>query len=144
MPTVEVRVPGEVKIQHREAAAQVLPPPSILSPGSAAWQAFKLQLKTDPNAVDVLANSIAHGVSAPEYHQVLEDMRNEAISAGTPEAAQEYNSMVSKIQQALQQRVNQTAAAAAARGHDATAARAAGANRIVDLEQGGGATYRKV
>lgn len=144
VPTVEVRVPGEVKIQHREAAAQVLPPPSILSPGSAAWQAFKLQLKTDPNAVDVLANSIAHGVSAPEYHQVLEDMRNEAISAGTPEAAQEYNSMVSKIQQALQQRVNQTAAAAAARGHDATAARAAGANRIVDLEQGGGATYRKV
>lgn len=126
----EELTPGVIRIQHTEAAARVLPGPATIAAAGAQREAFKFQLQTSPNAVQVLAHNIAYESAPPEYQSVLEEMRQSAVATGTPEAKNAYNQMVLQIQQALQQRIDETASAAAARGRDAAAARTAAAGRL--------------
>jgi hypothetical protein len=130
--------PSELRVEHTENMTRTLPDPAALAPATPAREAFKLQLRTDSNVVQGLARGIAYGLAAPEYSNVLAEMRNEAIAAGTAEAIAAYNDMVSSVQRAFQQRINETASAADARGHSPTIAREAATGRlapeIVSLE----------
>jgi hypothetical protein len=130
--------PGEIRIQHEAEAARTLPPPATVAAGPQR-EALKLQLRTDPNAAQVLANNIAYGNAGSEYFDVLAEMRNQASAPGaTPDLKDSYNSIISQVQQALQRRINETAGATQARGRDASTAYTAASNRltpqIVNLE----------
>lgn len=128
--TTSATTPSAVRTTQAQEQARALPDPVTLVPGTPAREAFKLQLKTDGGAVATIARSIAYGVAPTEYVQVIEDLRNEAMAAGTPEARNEYNSIISQVQQAYQQRIDETVNAASTRGHDPAAVRSSAAGRL--------------
>jgi hypothetical protein len=137
-PTATVPLAGTLRVEHVQAAAQTMPTGDILSAIAPTGEALKIQVKTNPNIAQTFANNIAFGgMNERAYRQVLAEIRSEAAAAGTDQAKQQYNDLVSQVQQALQQRVITSASAAAQRGHDVTGPWTAGSERITALEPNG-------
>jgi hypothetical protein len=117
--------PGELRVQHEENITRTLPPDTIVTPGTPDREAFKIQLRTNPQAFDTLVNGIASGAvtTGSTYFDVLNEMKSEAVAASTPEAIADWNQKVGQLQQAYQQHLDQEVASAVAAGVDPATAR---------------------
>jgi hypothetical protein len=129
--------PSEIKITHENTAKAVLPSDVSLA-DPVQRQAYKIRLKTDPRAVQTLANSLAYEVAPTENRAILDELRAEAMTTGTPETKEAYNRIIDEVQRAYSERIANTAQATAARGRDPSVARDAAQGRlapeIIDFE----------